>query len=929
MLQLVAFGLIAALWFYFRSRFEKLRETVNEYGFRLSEADLRIRALERRVESLSTPLAPWPLQDEPRPEPAAPAHARPAAPKAESPVPPPPTVSRPAAPEIKPAIGPEAQPKPQPVREPFAASPSLTERIARSGGLEELIGGNLLNKLGALILVIGLALFLSYSFAHMGPAGIASTATLFSAATLVGGVILERREQYRVFSMGLIAAGWAGLYCTAYAVHALPSARIIDSPVAGMSLMVLVAVGMVGHSLRYRVQSLTSLAFGCIFGALALSNPNQNTFVALALIPLAASMLFLARRFNWFAMSLFSAAATYTTFLTRPSTNAPLVAIETMLLIFWLMFEAFDLWRAHAGREEWPAPGALFALNALAGLGASADVWYRLAPDSMWQFCCAAAVLYLVSMWIRFGIEGRSLYEFSLMISAFFAALGIFAGVPGLWISLGVIAEAEVLFLAGRYLNLRFAHVLSLIGFAAAAWQIQSTAGIAPSVIWGASIDAWAPPLVVMALVFYFNRGLSRESRYFGFLASAMLAIVIGVELPWRFAGAAALLYGVLLMEFGIRRDLFEFRLQGYGLAALGAIGIAFSFLDPTHARNAWIYGLGASLSLAGGIRGARSLASLPEPERRAMRIGGATGAAALAAILVTRVVPDGYWGITMIVLSLPLLELAWAALPSEMLVPGLLVNAAGILRLLAEHDAGIQKHPEQSVWIAFAGAAVAYYFLAARLLRDTNPGRAPIRLLAPWLGSAFALVAIQMLLPASWVFVAFGALAILLAEAGLAAGATYLNGHGRVLSLLAVGALPALLFQSNEVIIANCAAIAAMQLLLLFRSRNLPLAAAHGYLASLIVAGLLFDQVSGGMLTLSWSLEGIALLALGFAVRERSLRLSGLAMLLVCIGKVFFYDLRNLETLYRIFSFIGLGVILLLVSWIYTRFKAQLRNYL
>src|SRR5262249_28529755 len=113
------------------------------------------------------------------------------------------------------------------------------------------------------------------------------------------------------------------------------------------------------------------------------------------------------------------------------------------------------------------------------------------------------------------------------------------------------------------------------------------------------------------------------------------------------------------------------------------------------------------------------------------------------------------------------------------------------------------------------------------------------------------------------------------------------------------------------------------------FRCRKLPIASAHGYLASLIVAGALFDQVSGGMLTLSWSLEGIGLLALGFATRERTLRLSGLAMLLICIGKVFFYDLRNLETLYRIVSFIGLGAILLLVSWIYTRFKDQLSKYL
>ena len=79
----------------------------------------------------------------------------------------------------------------------------------------------------------------------------------------------------------------------------------------------------------------------------------------------------------------------------------------------------------------------------------------------------------------------------------------------------------------------------------------------------------------------------------------------------------------------------------------------------------------------------------------------------------------------------------------------------------------------------------------------------------------------------------------------------------------------------------------------------------------------------------LSWSLEGIVLLAAGFAARERMLRLSGLGLLLLCIGKVFFFDLRNLETMYRILSFIGLGLILLAVSWIYTRFREELRRLL
>jgi uncharacterized membrane protein len=73
--------------------------------------------------------------------------------------------------------------------------------------------------------------------------------------------------------------------------------------------------------------------------------------------------------------------------------------------------------------------------------------------------------------------------------------------------------------------------------------------------------------------------------------------------------------------------------------------------------------------------------------------------------------------------------------------------------------------------------------------------------------------------------------------------------------------------------------------------------------------------------------LQGFILLAFGFAFSERILRLQGLGLFLICIMKLFFFDLRNLETIYRILSFVVLGLILLSVSWIYTRFRKQMRR--
>jgi uncharacterized membrane protein len=80
-------------------------------------------------------------------------------------------------------------------------------------------------------------------------------------------------------------------------------------------------------------------------------------------------------------------------------------------------------------------------------------------------------------------------------------------------------------------------------------------------------------------------------------------------------------------------------------------------------------------------------------------------------------------------------------------------------------------------------------------------------------------------------------------------------------------------------------------------------------------------------MLTVAWGIEGAVLLGAGFLLRGRELRLQGIALFLICTGKLFFYDLRELHTMPRILSFAVLGAILVAVSWVYTRFRSQVRS--
>ncbi|HSE97453.1 MAG TPA: DUF2339 domain-containing protein, partial [Blastocatellia bacterium] len=74
--------------------------------------------------------------------------------------------------------------------------------------------------------------------------------------------------------------------------------------------------------------------------------------------------------------------------------------------------------------------------------------------------------------------------------------------------------------------------------------------------------------------------------------------------------------------------------------------------------------------------------------------------------------------------------------------------------------------------------------------------------------------------------------------------------------------------------------------------------------------------------LSVIWAVYGGAMLAVGMARRQRLLRIMGLLLLGVTIFKVFIVDLASLDQVYRMISFIVLGLILLAVSFLYQRLR-------
>jgi hypothetical protein len=79
--------------------------------------------------------------------------------------------------------------------------------------------------------------------------------------------------------------------------------------------------------------------------------------------------------------------------------------------------------------------------------------------------------------------------------------------------------------------------------------------------------------------------------------------------------------------------------------------------------------------------------------------------------------------------------------------------------------------------------------------------------------------------------------------------------------------------------------------------------------------------------LSIFWLLYGIALMAAGIISHNKVLRVGGLFLLILAILKLFVYDLWYLGTLYRIISFISLGVVLLLISFAYQKYRDKIKE--
>jgi hypothetical protein len=948
------------------------------------------------AEPISAPeqTIPTPAQTEVRPAVEAPLIAPQPAPTAPEPV----SQAAEFAPEPPP-------PLPQPAfTAPKLSVPSVAPAAAHALSLEERLGANWLNKLGIAILVIGLAFFLAVRLTTMGPGGKVLTGLAISLALLGGGVWLERKQTYRIFARGGIGGGWALLFFTTYAMHHLDATRVIASLVADLLLMLLVAAGMVLHSLRYRSQTVTGLAFLLGYATVATSHLESAngtlvfSLLASAVLALGLVVVTTLRHWAWLELAgLVGVMANHFLWLSLviPATSShgsfPLAWPSTALILFyWILFRAAYLFRKPLD----PLEDRVSSLSAIITGGGVIGLFKYQSTHPEWAF---RALLALGILELLLGVWSRNRRRSAFVVLTTIGTVLLIAAIPfhfhGISWPILWIAEAHVLALCGLRLDEPIFRRLGLLaGFCASLvlavrdvlplvelrlyhpdpshhWSLGIGLSLAAALFW---LHGEMYPRRWPQIAAKLGGAESLALHATSWLGAASAATALWVLLPAQWIPVAWLTLVLLLGLAADWKSIVSLALQADILAVLTIPALlVWDFADGPK-----IHKVPSAIAIAlfyGVMRRRTVLENAP-----AYVAPTYSWIATLLLLFWTQqVVPDKWLTLTWVALAAVLFEtgrffrkgyLRWQGL-----VPAILAAIALQIHWVEQIFKVSSVHgwfaADWSDCLSFVCVVALAYWLQERTrsgcLSGLNTrGERPLGLL---LGAAATLIiaAWLALLAPSWGQtgsepILWALLASALLGAALAARRRVFQVHAIASTLLVVcytlylivtagtshGSLP--WWQGNiaRMGLASAILLGGLPFAFQLRKRSSFDESAHAswsarpeairrpeqwffFVPFGVMIVTLAAELRAGNITLGWSLLGLGAFVFALLVRERSFRLGGLALLLLCVVKVLLMDVWTLSVTDRYITLIVMGCALLLVSFLYTRFKEIFRRIL
>lgn len=448
---------------------------------------------------------------------------------------------------------------------------SFRDTVLTKDGLESMIGGQLLNRIGIVILLFGVAYFLKYSFDNrwINEVGRIIIGLIGGISLLVAGDFAMSRK-YSYFSQGLTGGGIAVIYLTTFA--AANFYNIFGAPVAfGLLAITALAGGIL--SVRQNAFGVAILStIGGFLSPFLIGSKSAHPVPLLSyIVILNLVVLSLAYYKNWRSLNLLSFAGTVLVYILYKSQSAAakdVLVIELFLAVYFVIFGTLAFFYNVRHKKPTQAPDVLLmVLNIAFFLAASLDNLHRFGN---WHglFVIALAVVYLVvSLTIQKRKSGDNLLFLSLLgIGLALVTIAIPIQLKGAWIDIAWVVEAVALVYSGiraenkwvwragllllvfaaliqttRYVsktivpifNLHsFASFLAIAGFFLAFYWFYSRPGAADrgKVIWPAAVLGTGLALKqvsqeVTAAVYHYKLGF--QSSFAESLAWAVLAVMI------------------------------------------------------------------------------------------------------------------------------------------------------------------------------------------------------------------------------------------------------------------------------------------------------------------------------------------------------------------------------------------------------------------
>jgi hypothetical protein len=876
--------------------------------------------------------------------------------------------------------------------EHLEASPREVAKSVLS--LEEVLGANWLNKLGVVILVIGVALFLAYQMRELGPPGRVLIGFVTGGALLGAGILYEHRERYRLLARAGIGGGWALAFFTTYAMYHVEPARVLHSQAVDLALLLAVAAVMVAHTLRYRSQVVTGLAFLLAFVTVTISRVNVYSLSAGAILAVALVVIVGFR--GWFELEVFGILASYLNhyYWLRPivepmgrhrHTFPEFYASAALLVFYWLVFRASYLLRrpASPARENVSTVAAL--LNTFLLLGVMK--YQSVHPEWAFRFLLLLGALEFTLGQLPLARRRRAAFVILTTVGSalLVAALPFkYSGttLPVLWL-----AEAEALILAGVFTGETVFRRLGLLASFLVAFQMDRLAlrQIYDTQWKGFQAGELGRGIIVFTmavLIFYADahwlrrrHGPLAESRLealslrvlsYAAAATAFIGIWWLAPEAWAAVGFAGL--ALALAVLASRTEIPELLYQAHTVAALAFLRVLFVNLgaEGIH-QHVGIRLVTVGLTAAFLYAGARWSGLTRSPAQLRISAGYTWAGSFLVALLSWyELTPVGV-AVAWTLVGLALFEVGRVRSLFHLRLQAYFAFAASFLRVFYVNfnASGVPGELSPRFYTTLPLALAFYYIygvMETSRARTSDPDR---RWKAPQILCFFGTFAVAGLarfeLEPDWVVAAWAALAVALLaiawryskrvflhQALLLGAAALLRGVLHNFYERSYFPAPFWLSRSLTVGVAVALLLTGLPFAFQLKRARADDAAERGSLPARLVAALDRDpsqvfffipfflltillalEMRKGMVTVAWGVEAVAVFLFALWVGQRSYRLAGLALLLLCVGKIVALDVWGLQPRDRYLTFIVLGIALLGVSFLYTRYREAIRQYL